>query len=127
MFDTSTSAKSRSTQTLILSLAIHVAVAFALLTVHFAVKTAVMPARTARVNLVAPVTPVPRIRRAIRTSPKAPVIHPRAALPLPRLPAIAAPVVRPQPVLEAPPAIQPAVQKDIFAGIAPAARPVPKP
>jgi len=126
MFDTSTSAKSRSTQTLILSLAIHVAIAFALLMVHFAVETAVLPARDARVRLVAPVASAPRIRRAIRTPPKAPAVH-QAALPLPRLPALAPPVVRPQPALEAPPAIQPAAPKDIFAGIAPAARPISKP
>src|SRR5712691_7857650 len=116
MFDTSTSAKSRSTQTLILSLAIHVAIAFALLMVHFAVETGVMPVREARVRLVAPVSPAPMIRRAIRTRPKAPVVHAQAALPPPRLPAFAPQVVHPRPaieaprlVAEAPPAIQPAV------------------
>src|SRR5712691_11639085 len=103
MFHTSTSAKRRSTQSLILSLAIHVAIAFALLMVHFAVETGILPARDARVRLVAPVAPAPRIRRAIRTSPKAPAVH-QAALPVPRFPALAPPVVRPQPVLEAPPA-----------------------
>src|SRR2546427_172315 len=99
MFDTSTSARSRPTRTLILSLVIHAALAFALLMVHFAVETGIRPARAARVRLVAPVATAPRIRRAMRTPPKAPVVHARAAFSLPRLPVLAPPVVHRQPVL----------------------------
>src|SRR5438128_2327476 len=102
MFETSTSAKSRSTQSRLLSLAIHVAFVFALLMVHFAVETGVTPVRNTRVLLVPQVATRPMKRLPSRTQPKAPRVHARVALPPPRLPSLAPPVVRPQPVIEAP-------------------------
>jgi TonB family protein len=100
MFDTTTAAKGRSTRTLVLSLTIHVSVAFALLMVHFTVETGIAPVRHTRVLLV-PTAIAPRMKRAIRTPPKAREVRMQAALPPPRLPTLAPPVVHVQPVIEA--------------------------
>jgi TonB family protein len=99
MFDTSTSANSRST--LMLSLAIHIGFAFALLMVHFTVETRVSPVRHTRVLLVPAVTPPP-MKAAIRTPPKTRKVQIQTALPPLRLPPLAPPVARSELVIEAP-------------------------
>jgi len=138
MFDRSASVSSRSTQPLVVSLSIHVAFVFALVTVNFAVGTGVTPMRHTRVRLVTP--EAPPMKRAIRTPPKAAAVHPQAALPSPSLPALAPPAVRSPSAIEAPPIIaetppkllpvipvQPAVAKDVFTSVASASRSTPKP
>src|SRR6478736_1029656 len=103
MFDRSASATSRSTQPLVLSLAIHAAAVLVLLTAHFAVEVGVTPVRNSRVRLVAPSARVPVGRLSIRTPHKAPTVPIRAAFSRLSLPALAPPAVQPQPVFEAPP------------------------
>jgi TonB family protein len=69
--------------------------------VHFTVETKASLVRQNRVLLVPTVTRQ-RVKRAIRTAPKAHQVQIQAALPPPKLPAFAPPVYHPEPVIETP-------------------------
>jgi TonB family protein len=94
MFDQFPSSKSRSTQSLVLSLAIHVGLGIAILAAGFTVKSIVAPSRTTGVQWIAPL-PVPHLKRHTIRQPKAPIPIVAKLLP-PRLTAPAPPIVEPE-------------------------------
>jgi TonB family protein len=128
MFDQSPSSNARSTQSLVLSLAIHVALGTAILAAGFTVKSIVAPDRATSVQWIAPVA-IPRAKRpTVRPPKRAP---PRVAkLPPPRLTAPAPLLVEPEPIaLPAVvaketfhPPVQLPVQKEVIAAAPPAAK-----
>ena len=95
MFDRPLAAQRRSISSIILSVAIHGALAAALIAVRFSVD-AVHPRRNARVLLVAPAPAAPRPRIAMRAPSKTPQIHAALKLPAP------APLLLAPPLIEAP-------------------------
>jgi TonB family protein len=135
MFDQFPSAKRRSTQSLALSLAIHVALGIAILAAGFTVKSIVAPTRITSVQWIAPM-PIPALKRpTIRPPKSAPPIRAK----LPGITAPPPPIVEPEPTVvkaqpipatvakqafQAPvqPPVQPPIQKEVFAAAAPAAK-----
>src|SRR5260370_39966459 len=99
MFDKTYAVNGRSTQSLLVSLAIHGAFAIALLAAHFTVKSE-MARRSTRVRLIAPVTPPRRNQVVFRTPTKPPEFHSVA-----KLPPLSLPVQAPAPRLQAPPVV----------------------
>src|SRR5438034_1204361 len=99
MFDRPLAAKSRSIQSVIVSVAVHGAVIIALFAVRFSVES-VHPRLNARVLLIAPTTPAPPPRLAMRTPAKAPQFHPIIKLPPPRPAALLAPPLIETPAIE---------------------------
>src|SRR5260221_14783664 len=114
MFDKAHAANGRSTQSLLASLAIHGTLVIALFAAHFSVKSE-MSRRSARVQLIAPISLPRRKQVAVRTPTKPSELHPVAKLPAPSLPVqppasrlptptiVSETVPKPQPL----PAIQP--------------------
>src|SRR5881397_1018840 len=110
---------------LILSLAIHVAVAVALLTAHFTVESGMIPRRNTRVQLIAPIAPPPvkRMKQiAVRMPAKPPHIQAIVKLPAPTVRPLTppvtqtlAPAIKAPPIIAEPPPIPAAVQTDVFA------------
>jgi len=121
MFDQSPSSNARSTLSLVLSLAIHVALGIAILAAGFTVKSIVAPSRVINVQWIAPVS-IPRAKRPTIRAPKLarPIV---GKLLLPRLTAPAQLLVEPEPTVEAfhPPVPLP-VQKEVVAIAPPAAK-----
>lgn len=128
MFDQSPSSTAKSTQSLVLSLAIHVALGIAILAAGFTVKSIVAPDRATTVQWIAPVA-IPRVKRPTVRPPKLarPIV---AKLPPPRLTAPAPLLVEPEPIVlpaatakEAfHPPVHPPVQKEVVAAAPPAAK-----
>jgi TonB family protein len=123
MFDQSPSSNARSTQSLVLSLAIHVALGIAILAAGFTVKSIVAPDRATSVQWIAPVA-MPRMKRPTVRPPKlaSPIV---AKLPPPRLTAPTPLLVEPEPIVlpaavakEAfHPPVQLPVQKEVVAAL----------
>jgi TonB family protein len=135
MFDQFQSPKGRSTQSLVISLAIHVALTIAILAAGFTVKSLVAPTRATTVQWIAP-APVRRIKRPAIRPPKIP-LPTLAKLPPPRLtvplapepaPTVLKPLPLPVPATVAvakeasPPPVQPPAPKEVFAASMPAAK-----
>jgi TonB family protein len=132
MFDKTQVVNGRSTRSLLVSLAIHGALAIALFAVHFTVKSQITR-RSARVQLIAPAAPLNRKHVAVRAPARPPEFHPGA-----KLPALSLPAQPPAPRLQAPPVLaetapkpqpippsQPAVPPNVFAAATPAAKTKP--
>src|SRR6266566_6306429 len=99
MFDKTHAVNGRSTRSLLVSLAIHGALAIALFAVHFTVKSEITR-RSARVQLIAPAAPLNRKHVAVRAPARPPEFHPVA-----KLPALSLPAQPPAPRLQAPPVV----------------------
>src|SRR5260370_2781057 len=125
MFDKPQVVNGRSTRSLLVSLAIHGALAIALFAVHFTVKSQITR-RSARVQLIAPAAPLNRKHVAVRAPARPPEFHPLA-----KLPALSLPAQPPAPRLQAPPGVaetapkpqpippsQPVVPATVFAATA---------
>ena len=99
MFDKTQAATGRSTQSLLVSLAIHGALVAAVLLVHFTAKSEIAR-RNTRVQLIAPLLPLPARHLGVRTPNSPPQAHAAA-----KLPHLSPPVQPPAPRLEAAPVI----------------------
>jgi TonB family protein len=122
MFERSPFTNGRSTSSLAVSLAIHVAAAIVLFAVHFTVQSAIVRRREANVQLVAPAATRVKRRASVRAPRVLRVVRPK--LPAPRMPALA-----PTVALTQPPAIQAPIPVQTPIAIAEAAPkpPAPKP
>jgi TonB family protein len=125
MFDQFPSSKARPAQSLVLSLAIHVALGIAILAAGFTVKSIVAPSRAPTiVQWIAPMA-IPRAKRLTVRPPKlaTPIV---ARLPPPRLTAPPPPIAEPEPTVlpavVAKDAFYPPVQKEVIAATAPVAK-----
>jgi TonB family protein len=128
MFDQSPSSNARSTQSLVLSLAIHIALGIAILAAGLTVKSIVAPSHATSVQLIAPGA-IPRVKRPTVRPPKL-AIPIAAKLPPPRLTAPAPLLVEPEasvlPAVVAKeafhPPVQLPVQKEVVAAAPPAGK-----
>jgi len=130
MFDQLPSAQSRSHRSLVLSLAIHLALCMAILAVGFTVQSIVAPSRTTSVQWIAPI-PIPLMKRRTIRPPK-PALRPVAKLPPIKLtapppePAVLKASPQPIPAIVSNEAVPPPAQKEVFASVSPAPKTPPK-
>jgi TonB family protein len=127
MFDQLPYQQSKSHRSLVLSLAIHGAVVIAILAVGFTVQSIVAPSRTTSVQWIAPI-PIPLLKRRTIRPPK-PTFRTVAKLPAIKLtapppePTVLKSPPQPVPAMVAKEAVPPPVQKEVFASVAPTAKP----